>query len=74
MALRHRRPSQGLLHHSDRGVQYASGAYRQLLKAHGLMASMSRKGCCYDNAAVEAFFNRNRTRRRPLLLLGRARI
>jgi len=57
MALRHRRPSQGLLHHSDRGVQYASGAYRQLLKAHGLMTSMSRKGCCYDNAAVEAFFS-----------------
>jgi transposase InsO family protein len=38
-------------------VQYASAAYRQLLKAHGVIASMSRKGCCYDNAAAEAFFS-----------------
>jgi len=57
MALVHRQPPEGLVHHSDRGVQYASGAYRQLLKAHGVLASMSRKGCCYDNAAVEAFFS-----------------
>jgi putative transposase len=57
MALVHRQPPQGLVHHSDRGVQYASAAYRQLLKAHGVMASMSRKGCCYDNAAAEAFFS-----------------
>jgi putative transposase len=57
MALAHRRPPQGLVHHSDRGVQYASGAYRQLLKAHGVLASMSRKGCCYDKAAAEAFFS-----------------
>jgi transposase InsO family protein len=57
MALVHRQPPQGLVHHSDRGVQYASAAYRQLLKAHGVIASMSRKGCCYDNAAAEAFFS-----------------
>jgi putative transposase len=57
MALVHRRPPEGLVHHSDRGVQYASAAYRNLLKAHGVIASMSRKGCCYDNAAMEAFFS-----------------
>ncbi len=57
MGLVHRRPPEGLIHHSDRGVQYASAAYRQVLKAHGVVASMSRKGCCYDNAAMEAFFS-----------------
>ena len=57
MALVHRRPPEGLIHHSDRGVQYASVAYRQVLKAHGVVTSMSRKGCCYDNAAMEAFFS-----------------
>jgi putative transposase len=57
MALRHRRPPQGLVHHSDRGVQYASGLYRKMLKAQGVIASMSRKGCCYDNAQMEAFFS-----------------
>jgi putative transposase len=57
MALVHRRPPEGLIHHSDRGVQYASAAYRQVLKAHGVVASMSRTGCCYDNAAMEAFFS-----------------
>jgi transposase InsO family protein len=57
MALVHRRPPDGLVHHSDRGVQYASAAYRHLLKAQGVIASMSRKGCCYDNAAIEAFFS-----------------
>ena len=55
MALQHRRPPQGLLHHSDRGVQYASGEYRELLKAGGLEPSMSRKGNPYDNAAMESF-------------------
>ena len=57
MALMHRRPPQGLIHHSDRGVQYASAAYRNLLKAQGGIASMSRKGCCYDNAQMETFFS-----------------
>jgi len=55
MALQHRRPSPGLLHHSDRGVQYASGEYRGLLNAAGLEPSMSRKGNPYDNAVMESF-------------------
>lgn len=57
MALEHRRPSQGVLHHSDRGVQYASEQYRQLLADHNLEASMSGVGNCYDNAVVESFFS-----------------
>jgi len=57
MALWRRRPPKGqLIHHSDRGVQYASGAFRKLLKAHGIAGSMSRKGDCWDNAVVESFF------------------
>lgn len=55
MALRQRQPPKGLLHHSDRGVQYASGEYRDLLAAAGLEASMSRTGNPYDNAAMESF-------------------
>ena len=55
-ALRLRRPAPGVLHHSDRGVQYASTAYRALLQQHGLTISMSRKGDCWDNAVVESFF------------------
>src|SRR6516162_10476212 len=57
MALLHRRPGPGLVHHSDRGIQYASTAYRQLLARHGLLASMCRKANCYDNAAMEAFWS-----------------
>lgn len=57
MALWNRRPPKGqLMHHSDRGVQYASKAFRKLLKQHGITGSMSRKGDCWDNAAVESFF------------------
>ena len=57
MALGSRRPPKGqLIHHSDRGVQYASDAFRKLLKAHGIEGSMSRKGNCWDNAVVESFF------------------
>jgi putative transposase len=57
MALWSRRPPKGqLIHHSDRGVQYASRAFRKLLKAHGIEGSMSRKGDCWDNAVVESFF------------------
>jgi transposase InsO family protein len=48
----------GLLHHSDRGVQYTSGRYRTLLEAHGVTASMSRTGNCYDNAMVESFWGK----------------
>lgn len=47
----------GVIHHSDRGVQYACHTYRQQLQAAGLLASMSRKGNCYDNAAMEAFWS-----------------
>jgi len=57
MALRQRKPARGLIHHSDRGVQYASADYRATLADHGLVASMSRKGNCYDNAAMEAFWS-----------------
>lgn len=56
MALWSRRPEPGLIHHSDRGVQYASHAYRSLLEAHGHLPSMSRKGNCWDNAVAESFF------------------
>ena len=54
-ALDQRRPSPGLVHHSDRGVQYACGDYTNLLKQHGIAISMSRKGNPYDNAACESF-------------------
>jgi putative transposase len=57
MAINQRRPKPGLVVHSDRGAQYASTDYRQLLARHGLVASMSRKGNCYDNAHVESFWS-----------------
>jgi transposase InsO family protein len=56
MALTSRQPHAGLLHHSDRGSQYAAGPYQLLLTTHGITASMSRKGNCWDNACVESFF------------------
>ena len=56
MAIRRRRPPAGLIHHSDRGSQYASKAFRKLLRAHGFKGSMSRIGNCWDNAVVESFF------------------
>lgn len=57
MALWRRRPPKGqLIHHSDRGVQYASRAFRKRLRTHGIAGSMSRKGDCWDNAVVESFF------------------
>jgi putative transposase len=56
MALLLRRPGQGLLHHSDRGSQYVSGDYRQLLEERKISCSMSRKGNCWDNAPMESFF------------------
>jgi transposase InsO family protein len=55
MALAQRRPKPGLVHHSDRGVQYASREYTQLLEQHGIHISMSRKGNPWDNAACESF-------------------
>lgn len=72
MALSGRKPEKGLLHHSDRGSQYASNEYRELLNANEMLASMSRRGNCWDNAVAESFFktlkvervddSRNRTR------------
>ena len=56
MALARRRPPQGLLHHSDRGSQYASGDYQRALAQHGIVCSMSRRGDCWDNAVAESFF------------------
>jgi len=56
MALARRRPPQGLLHHSDRGSQYASGDYQKVLAQHGIVCSMSRRGDCWDNAVAESFF------------------
>lgn len=57
MALRHRQPTGGTIHHSDRGSQYASAPYRQLLLANGLQPSMSRAANCYDNATMESFWS-----------------
>jgi putative transposase len=54
-ALRQRHPRPGLVHHSDRGVQYASGDYTALLRKHGIEISMSRRGNVYDNATAESF-------------------
>ena len=56
MAIQHRRPASGLIHHTDQGATYTSASYRQLLKANGLIGSMSRKGKCHDNAVAESFF------------------
>lgn len=56
MALWQRQPKAGLIHHSDRGSQYASKAFRRLLKANKFKGSMSRKGNCWDNAVAESFF------------------
>lgn len=56
-AIRARRPLPGLVHHSDRGSQYASAAYQTVLAQHGMRCSMSRSGDCWDNAVVESFFH-----------------
>ena len=57
MAVNLRQPPAGLIHHSDRGSQYASHDYQKLLKQHKMVCSMSRKGNCWDNAPVERFFS-----------------
>jgi len=57
MALRRRCPDAGLLHHSDQGSPYASEDYQDVLSAHGITCSMSRRGNCYDNAVMESFFS-----------------
>jgi transposase InsO family protein len=79
-ALRARRPSRGLVHHSDRGSTYASGDYRRALATHGIECSMSRKGDCWDNAVAESFFaslkreveeiDRLESRAQAVLILG----
>ena len=56
MAIWQRRPQASLIHHSDRGSQYASQSFKRLLKKHDFKGSMSRKGDCWDNAVVESFF------------------
>lgn len=60
-AILRRRPGRGLMVHSDRGVQYASGDFRAVLKKHGFVQSMSRKGNCWDNAVAESFFHTIKT-------------
>ena len=63
MAYLHRNPGEGIIHHSDRGSQYAGKAYQKLLKSYGMVCSMSRKGDCWDNAVVESFFRTLKTER-----------
>jgi len=60
-ALAMRQPAAGLLHHSDRGVQYASGAFQALLHTHQILPSMSSRGNCYDNANIESFWSTLKT-------------
>jgi putative transposase len=61
MAVGRRLPGPGLLHHSDRGSQYACRDYQKALQAHGMICSMSRKGDCWDNAPMESFFHALKT-------------
>ena len=61
MAITKRRPPKGLIHHTDRGSQYACSSYRKILKLIGAISSMSRKGNCWDNACVESFFHSLKT-------------
>lgn len=61
MAIKTRQPGADLIHHSDRGVQYASNDYARVLQQHGLQVSMSRKGNCYDNAMMESFWGTFKT-------------
>jgi len=76
MALGQRRPGENLIHHSDRGVQYLSDDFQDLLRKHGITCSMSDKGSCYDNAVVESFFailKRERINRRKYRTRDEAR-
>lgn len=61
MAVERRSPSPGLIHHSDRGRQYASAGYQRSLACHGMVCSMSRTGNCWDNAPMESFFHTLKT-------------
>src|SRR5258706_7300522 len=68
MGIERRNPPAGLMHHSDRGSQYASGAFQQMLAAHGMVCSMSRRGEVYDNAVMESFYG---TLKRELVSFAR---
>jgi transposase InsO family protein len=61
MAIQRQKPGRGLIHHSDRGSQYAAGDYQKLLKTNGIVPSMSRKGNCWDNAPMESWFHTLKT-------------
>ena len=61
MAVQRQKPHPGLIHHSDRGSQYAAAEYRKLIKAAGMVQSMSRKGNCWDNAPMESCFGTIKT-------------
>lgn len=61
MAIGRRKPEPGLIHHSDRGTQYACNEYRRVLQSHGMVSSMSRSGNCLDNAVAERFFGTLKT-------------
>lgn len=61
MAIKRRKPRKGLMHHSDRGVQYASNPYQHVLREHDMICSMSRKGNCWDNSPMESFFSTLKT-------------
>jgi transposase InsO family protein len=63
MAVERQRPGPGLIHHSDRGIQYAAEDFRKALRSVGALASMSRKGDCWDNAPMESFFHTLKTER-----------
>jgi putative transposase len=63
MAIWRRRPAPGLMFHSDRGSQYCSNDFQKMLKAHGMVSSMSRKGNCWDNSVAESFFGSLKTER-----------
>ena len=63
MAIWRRRPDPGLIFHSDRGSQYCSTDFQKMLKSHGMVSSMSRKGNCWDNAVAESFFGSLKTER-----------
>ena len=71
-ALRNRRPKAGTIFHSDRGSQYASAEFNAILTKHGMIASMSRKGDCWDNAVVESFFGSMKTELRDPIWENRA--
>lgn len=61
MAIWQRKPSKGLIWHTDRGSQYASNSHLEIIRQHDIKQSMSRKGNCWDNAVAESFFNSLKT-------------